>query len=197
MSSTDWGATAAQYRDLMAQWKAAGRANRKDDDALWARFRAAQDTFFHARDEANAVVDAEYTANLEVKEQILTEAETLVPVTDLARAKSALRGIQDRWEAAGKVPRADVQRVEGRLRAVETAIRSAEDSEWRRSNPETRARAEGALSQLETAIAGLEADLADAQESGDGRKASELEAALDARRAWLEQVSRAAEDARG
>jgi hypothetical protein len=118
-------------------------------------------------------------------------------VTDLAQAKSALRGIQDRWEAAGKVPRADVQRVEGRLRAVENAIRSAEDAEWRRSNPETRARAEGALSQLETAIAGLEADLADAQASGDGRKATELEAALDARRSWLEQVSRAAEEARG
>lgn len=195
--STDWGATAAQYRDLMARWKAAGRANRKDDDALWARFRAAQDTFFHARDEANAVVDAEYAANLEVKEQILAEAEALVPVTDLARAKAALRDIQDRWEAAGKVPRADVQRVEGRLRAVENAVRGAEDAEWRRSNPETRARAEGALSQLETAIAGLEAELADAQAAGDSRKASELEAALDARRAWLEQVSRAAEEARG
>ncbi|GAA4832889.1 hypothetical protein GCM10023221_06320 [Luteimicrobium xylanilyticum] len=195
--STDWGGTAAQYRDLMARWKAAGRANRKDDDALWARFRAAQDTFFHARDEANAVVDAEYAANLEVKEQILTEAETLVPVTDLARAKAALRDIQDRWETAGKVPRADVQRVEGRLRAVENAVRAAEDAEWSRSNPETRARAEGALSQLETAIAGLEADLAAAQASGDARKASELESALDARRSWLEQVSRAAEDARG
>ncbi|MFC8733846.1 DUF349 domain-containing protein [Luteimicrobium sp. NPDC057192] len=196
-ASTDWGATAAQYRDLMTRWKAAGRANRKDDDALWARFRAAQDQFFHARDEANAVVDAEYAANLEVKEQILAEAETLVPVTDLARAKAALRDIQDRWEAAGKVPRADVQRVEGRLRAVENAVRGAEDAEWRRSNPETRARAEGALSQLETAIAGLESELADAQAAGDNRKASELEAALDARRAWLEQVSRAAEDARG
>ncbi|MGC5166353.1 DUF349 domain-containing protein [Luteimicrobium sp. DT211] len=196
-SSTDWGATAAEYRDLMARWKAAGRANRKDDDALWARFRTAQDTFFHARDEANAVVDAEYAANLEVKEQILTEAEALVPVTDLGRAKSALRDIQDRWEAAGKVPRADVQRVEGRLRAVENAVRAAEDNEWRRSNPETRARAEGALSQLESAIAGLEADLADAEAAGDARKASELGAALEARRAWLEQVSRAAEDARG
>ena len=30
----------------MAQWKAAGRASRADDDALWARFRAAQDAFF-------------------------------------------------------------------------------------------------------------------------------------------------------
>jgi hypothetical protein len=196
-SSTEWGATAGQYRDLMTRWKSAGRASRKDDDALWARFRAAQDSFFQARDAENAAVDAEYSANLVVKEQLLTEAETLVPVKDLGRAKAALRDIHERWEAAGKVPRGDVQRVEARLRAVESAVRGAEDAEWTRSNPETRARAEGALSQLESAIAGLESDLAAAEAAGDARKVSELTAALEARRSWLEQVSRAAEESRG
>ncbi|GAA1986409.1 DUF349 domain-containing protein [Isoptericola halotolerans] len=195
--STDWGATAAAYRDLMAQWKAAGRANRRDDDVLWGRFRAAQDTFFGARDEANAAIDAEYGENLKVKEQLLTEAEALLPVSDLAAAKSALRDIQDRWEEAGKVPRGDIQRVEGRLRAVESAVREAEDARWRRTNPETQARAEGAAAQLEDAIASLETDLAAAQEAGDRRTAEELEAAITARRSWLEQVVQAAEDSRG
>ena len=196
-TSTDWGHTAGAYRDLMTRWKAAGRASRADDDALWARFRAAQDAFFAARDAESAATDSEYQANLEVKEAILVEAERLVPVTDLASAKSTLRTLQDRWEAAGKVPRGDVQRVEGRMRAVETAVRDAEQAVWRRSNPETRARAEGAAAQLESAIAALEADLASAQAKGDKRKVEEAQAALDARRAWLEQVQRAAQDARG
>jgi hypothetical protein len=196
-TSTDWGATAGQFRDLMAQWKAAGRASRADDDALWARFRSAQDAFFAARDAQAAATDTEFRANLEVKERILAEAEALVPVRDLAAAKSALRSIQDRWEAAGKVPRADLQRVEGRLRAVEAAVRDAEQAQWRRTNPETRARAEGAAAQLEQAIAGLEADLAKAKAAGDARKIADAQAALDARRAWLEQVQRAAQDARG
>jgi hypothetical protein len=196
-SSTDWGATAGQYRDLMAQWKAAGRANRKDDDALWARFRAAQDAFFGARDEANAAIDAEYGENLVVKEALLVEAEALLPVQDLAAAKERLRDLQDRWEAAGKVPRGDVQRVEARLRAVESAVRDADDARWKRTNPETRARAEGAAAQLEDAIAGLEADLERARTSGDQRKVAELESAVAARRAWLEQVVKAAEDSRG
>lgn len=195
--STDWGYTAGAYRDLMARWKAAGRASRKDDDALWARFRAAQDRFFQARDAENAVIDAEYGENLKVKEELLAEAEALVPVKDLNKAKAALRAIQDRWEEAGKVPRGDIQRVEGRLRAVETAIRDADQAQWRRTNPETRARAEGAAAQLEAAIAGLEADLAAAQAKGDKRKVSELEAAVAARRSWLEQVVKAAEDSRG
>jgi hypothetical protein len=196
-TSTDWGATAGAFRDLMTQWKAAGRASRADDDALWARFRAAQDAFFAARDAQAAMTDTEFRANLEVKEAILVEAEALVPVTDLAAAKQALRSIQDRWEAAGKVPRGDIQRIEGRLRAVETAVRDADQNQWRRTNPETRARAEGAAAQLEQAIAGLEADLAKAEAAGDARRIADARAALDARRSWLEQVQRAAEEARG
>ncbi|MFI2102300.1 DUF349 domain-containing protein [Isoptericola sp. NPDC019693] len=196
-TSTDWGATAAAYRDLMAQWKAAGRASRKDDDALWARFRAAQDAFFGARDAENAAIDAEYGKNLEVKEALLVEAEALLPVKDLVAAKEKLRDLQDRWEEAGKVPRADIQRVEGRMRAVETAVRNAEQARWDRTNPETRARAEGAAAQLEAAIEGLERDLDKARESGDAQRVEEAETALAARRAWLEQVVRAAEDTRG
>ncbi|OJV57488.1 MAG: hypothetical protein BGO38_04930 [Cellulomonas sp. 73-145] len=196
-ASTEWGPTAGAFRDLMTQWKAAGRASRPVDDALWARFRAAQDAFFAARDAANQATDTEYQANLVVKEALLAEAEALLPVRNLGAAKAALRSVQERWEAAGKVPRGDVQRVEGRLRAVEQAVREADDAQWRRTNPETRARAEGAAAQLEQAIAGLEADLARARAKGDARAVAEAQAALDARRAWLEQVQRAAQDARG
>ena len=196
-TSTEWGATAGAYRDLMDQWKNAGRANRKDDDVLWSRFRRAQDAFFSARDAANAATDAEYGENLVVKEALLVEAEALLPVTDLAQAKAALRALQERWESAGKVPRGDVQRVEARMRAVETAVRDAEQAKWTRSNPETRARAEGAAAQLEAAIAGLEADLEKARERADARKVKEIETALAARRSWLEQVVKAAADSRG
>ena len=48
-NSTDWAGTSAKYRDLLAEWKKAGRASRKEDDALWARFRAAQQVFYDAR----------------------------------------------------------------------------------------------------------------------------------------------------
>ena len=41
-SSVDWSRTSSAYRELMNRWKAAPRASRKEDDALWARFRAAQ-----------------------------------------------------------------------------------------------------------------------------------------------------------
>lgn len=193
-TSTDWGATAQAYRQLMDRWKAAGRASRKDDDALWARFRAAQDAFFAARNAVQAEQDEEFRANLAVKEQLLAEAEALLPVRDPRAARARLREISERWEAAGKVPRADLPRIERRMRAVEQAVEEAESDRWRRSNPEARARATGALAQLEDSIAALEADLERARAAGDARAEAEARAALDARRAWLEQVQRAAED---
>jgi hypothetical protein len=196
-SSTDWGATAAAYRDLMARWKVAGRAAKRDDDALWARFRAAQDAFFSARQEAAASTDAEFRENLVRKEELVAEAEALLPVTDLGAARAALRSIQERWEQVGRVPRSDLQRIEGRLRKVEQTLRDAEQDRWRRTNPEARARAEDVVRQLENAIAGLESDLEKAQARGDQRRIQEAEQALEARREWLEQARRALADYSG
>jgi hypothetical protein len=195
--SKDWGATAGAYRDLMTKWKAAGRAGRKDDDALWARFRAAQDKFFDAREADNKVISAQYGENLKVKEKLLADAETLLPVTDLAGTKATLRLIQEKWEAAGRVPREDMNRIEGRMRDIEQAVRDAESAQYARVNPEKRHRAEGALAQLEAAIDGLEADLTAAKDKGDKRKIKDIEAAIAARTLWMEQVARAAEDSRG
>ncbi len=193
-SSTDWGFAAGEYRRLMDDWKASPRASRKDDDALWARFRAAQDVFFTHRQAANDEIDQEYGANLVVKEALLTEANELLPIKDLTAAKKALQSIRDRWEEAGKVPRADMARVEAGLRKIEDAVRHAEDENWKRSNPETKARTNSALTQLESAIAGLREDLAKAEKAGDDRKIKAAKEALEAREAWLEQLEKSASE---
>lgn len=186
--SRDWMATAGAFKRLMDDWRAAGRAGRAEDDALWQRFKAAQDTFFTAKD---AVVQAEedsYRANLAVKEALLADAEAILPVTDLEKAKAALRVIQDKWDKAGKVPRADLERTEKAMRRIEQAVRDAEDRRWSASNPEAAARASSLVEQLEKAVASLERDLANAQASGNAKKVAEAEAALTARRQWLDQA---------
>ncbi len=193
-ASTDWAATSNAFRDLMTEWKAAGRTARKEDDALWARFRAAQDAFFAARTAAHEETEAEFRGNLAVKEALLVEAERLVPVRDAQAARAALRDIQERWEAAGKVPRTDLGRVEARLRAVEQAVRDAEQERWTRSNPQARARAQDAVDQLESTIATLRKRLDTARAGGSERAVRDAEAALQAREEWLEQARRALAD---
>jgi Domain of Unknown Function (DUF349) len=190
-TSKDWGPTSAAYKRLMDRWRQAGRASRKDDDALWTRFRAAQDAFFTARNTVQSAEEEEFRANLAVKETLLTEAEALLPVKDLAAAKEALRGIQERWEAAGKVPRADMDRIEKRIRKVEQVVRDAEDERWKRTNPEGRARAQSAVDQLEEALAAQRVKLDKAQAKGDAKAVADAEASIEARTLWLEQAQRA------
>ena len=196
-ASKDWGATSTAYKRLMDRWRSAGRASRKDDDALWARFRAAQDAFFTARNAVQSAEEEEFRANLAVKEALLVEAEALLPVKDLAAAKESLRGIQERWEAAGKVPRADMERIEKRIRRVEQVVRDAEDERWKRTNPEGRARAQSAVDQLEEALAAQRVKLAKAQAKGDAKAVAEAEASIEARTLWLEQAQRALDEFSG
>lgn len=186
--STDWRGTSAAYRNLMDRWKESGRASRKDDDALWARFRAAQQVFFDNRRAHDAKVDEQFTENLVVKEQLAAEAEALLPVEDIEATKRALRVIQDKWEDAGRVPSRDMNRIERRLRAVERELREAEEREWERTDPETQARAQGMLTQLEDSIAELEATLAEAEAAGDKKLAKDTKNALDVKKMWLAQV---------
>ncbi|MBF0672992.1 MAG: DUF349 domain-containing protein [Salinibacterium sp.] len=178
-----------QYRRLLDDWKAAGRAGKKHDDALWAKFKAAGDALYVAKSEIEARDNEEFEENLVRKEALLAEAEPLLNATDRDAARQTLISIQRRWDEIGKVPRAKVKTVEDRLRKVEAAVRKLDEEHWQRNNPERKARAEGLAAQLESAIAALEADLDDAKRSGDATRITKAQEALDARRAWLGVVS--------
>jgi hypothetical protein len=137
--STDWGPTGATFRDLLTEWKAAGRASKEVDDALWARFKGAQDKFFSARNATNAERDAEFGANADAKQTLLAQAEA-IDGTDPDAARAALRAIEDKWDAIGKVPRERGAELERRLRVVEKRIREAATTGW--TDPEAQARAD-------------------------------------------------------
>lgn len=176
------------YRALLDDWKQAGRAGKKADDTLWARFTAAGDVLYAAKAEVDARDDVEFSQNLEKKLALLTEAEPLLVAVDRTVAKDALLGIQRRWDVIGKVPRDKVRTVEDRMRKVEAAVRKLDEDYWHRNNPEKKARSEGLASQLEEAIAKLERELSAAESSGNAKKISDAKEALDARKAWLSAI---------
>jgi hypothetical protein len=176
------------YRTLLDDWKLAGRAGKKFDDALWAQFKAAGDALYAAKSEVDAKDNVEFEANLAEKLELLTEAEKLLTVTDRVKAREALASIQRRWDKIGKVPRDKVKVVEDRLRRVETAVRKLDEEHWQKSDPEKQARSEGLATQLHEAIAKLERELDDAKASGDKAKVAKAQEALDARRVWLDAL---------
>ncbi len=170
------------YRGLLDEWKAAGRASRKIDDQLWARFKAAGDVLYQAKAAEIAQQDEEYAGNLSAKEALLAENESLLSVTDRVAARKQLTALQLKWDEIGRVPRDSVREIEGRLRKIEDHVKSLEDEHWRATNPETKARSEGLRGQLEASIAELTAEIAAAS---DPTAKAEAEEKLATQQSWL------------
>jgi len=182
--STDWTATSAEFRKLLTEWKAAGRATRDVDDALWRRFKAAQDSFFTARNAATAEKDTELRANATAKEALLAEAEKL-DTSNLDAARAALRSIADKWDGIGRVPRERSAELERRLRAVEKKVRDAGDADW--SDPQAQARAE----QFRTRAEQYEQQAQKAAAAGRTKEAEEARANAEQWRQWAEAAAEA------
>lgn len=188
--STDWGPTAARYKELMSEWKAAGRAPKEADDALWQRFRAAQDTFFARRSAAFSERDAEFAENATRKDELLSEAEALDTDANPETAKAQLRKIQQRWDEIGKVPRDRMRELDGRFKAVQDRVRAAENKQWRRTDPEAQARAE----QFRERVEQLKAQADKARAAGDERRAKQAEQQAEQWQEWLRTAQDAVAD---
>lgn len=186
--STDWGATAQVYRDLMTEWKAAGRAPREVDDKLWERFRAARDHFYNHRAAVNEARDAEFQANADAKQALIDEYTPLItPEKDLEGAKKALHELAEKWEEIGFVPRDRVREFEDKIRALEKKVQSAQDDQWRRTDPALQARA----AQFTAKVDELMAAAADAEARGKAKDAENLRAQAEQWREWAQAASEA------
>ena len=177
------------YRELLDQWKTAGRAGKKVDDALWARFKAAGDALYGARIEREAA-DAEASREkIDLKRALLEEAKAVGDERDITKARSILTGIQRRWDEIGRIfPRDTERSLDDELRRVENALRSREDADWKRNDPEQKARANDMTRQLNDAIQKLEDELEAAKKSGDKKAIANATDALEARRTWLKAL---------
>ncbi|MGW0035794.1 DUF349 domain-containing protein [Gordonia sp. NPDC003376] len=190
-ASTDWGPTAGKFRDLLTEWKAAGRAPRDADEALWQRFKAAQDVFFAARNAVATERDAEFTANGQAKAELLDTAEKSIGAApDLEAARREFREFRDKWDEIGKVPREQMHSLEGRARTLEKKIRDAEDAQWQRTDPEALARA----AQFADRAAQLEDQARKADERGKGREAQKLREQASQWHEWAQAAQSAIAD---
>ena len=178
--SSDWKETATAMRDLMTEWKATGRAGRDSEEALWTRFRAAQDTFFTRRSATFSERDAEQVANQRKKDEIITEAEAL-DLSDPKAAQSTLRALQSRYDEVGHVPRESMHRTDDRMRAAEQRVRAAVDAEWERSSITSNP----FLAELRARLTEAEAKLERARNAGDAARIAKAEAEVAQRRSLI------------
>jgi hypothetical protein len=164
----------------MAEWKAAGRASRDVEDALWQKFRGAQDAFFARRARVLSEREALQVTNQQRKEAIIREAEQ-VDVSDPRAAQAALRELQARYDDIGQVPREVMRTTDGRMRAAEQRVRDAVEAQWRRGSVESNP----FLAELRARLSEAEAKLARARAAGDAARIARAEADVAARRALI------------
>jgi hypothetical protein len=179
--STEWSSTANRLKELMTEWKTAPRAAKEAEQRLWERFRAAQDAFFTKRSEVFSARDAEYQGNLEKKQAILAELESVDVDADARGAQNKLRDAQAAWHEAGRVPREASTSLDRRWRAAEERIRVAMDSAWRKTTPQDNP----LLRQMRDQVAEAEQRLERAKAAGDNRRIKEAEQALASKKQFL------------
>jgi hypothetical protein len=189
-NSREWLNTAKRYKELMDQWKASGRGKKSADTALWNRFKAAQDTFFKAK---NADMDKRKSSmveNLAKREAMIVEFEALLPISDFKSAKNKFYDLMGKWQKIGMTDRKKRSTFDARIKKVEDEINELERNFQRKSDPSAKAQANKVVQGLAEAIENYEKQAAKADAAGQTAKAMVAREAAAARRGWLEQAQK-------
>ncbi len=171
------------YRELLDQWKTAGRAGKKVDDALWARFKAAGDALYARADRTRGGRGRGISREdrREARAPRRGEGASPTSATSPRRARcSPASSVAGTRSAASSRATPSVPSTTTCARSS-TPLRTREDADWKRNNPETKARANDMTRQLTDAIDKLEDELAAAKKSGDKQAIAEATEALEAR----------------
>jgi hypothetical protein len=136
--SMDWIRTAETIKGLQAQWKGIGPVTPGHEKAIWERFRAACDTFFTRRKQDLTERKVVWTTNLQKKETLCTQIETLAETADWDSALVEVKKLQSEWRTVGPVKR---NRSEAILLRFRGACEKFFDNYAHRNDRETAAQA--------------------------------------------------------
>jgi hypothetical protein len=107
-----------QVLEIQKTWKTIGYAPKKDNNAIYARFRKACDLFFGNKAKFYASAYEEQKDNLQRKTEIAEKAEALSSSEDWKQTTTELIQLQKRWKEIGPVPRRDSDKLWRRFRAA-------------------------------------------------------------------------------
>jgi hypothetical protein len=118
LAETDPEKASNEMRTLQERWKPVAAAPRSQAEALWTRFKTAQEQVYDKCKDFFAQQAAERIENLKKKEALCARAESMADSTDWVKTAEAMKGLQAEWKGVGPVTRGNEKAVWERFRAA-------------------------------------------------------------------------------
>lgn len=93
-----WNDATDQVLALQNEWKHTGRTTEKDNEKIWAEFRAICDNFFEKKKEFFAGLNEKFAENRKIKNELILKAQALQNSTDWQKTGNDLIKLQETWK---------------------------------------------------------------------------------------------------
>ncbi len=150
--STDWIKTASQFVALQKQWKAVGPVPRKHAKVIWKRFRGACDQFFKRRKADLSKRKEVWAENLQRKEKLCAQAETLADSKDTDASKSEFDRLKIEWKKIGPVKKVHSEPLWQRFKTAGDSLVAQELEKKEAELSKTIAKQEALCTELESML---------------------------------------------
>lgn len=114
----EWNKASDKLLEIQKVWKTIGFAPKKDNAKIYERFRNACDKFFEMKRQFYFDIKTEMEHNLQLKNEICEEAESIQGSDDWKKTTDELIALQKKWKEVGPVARRHSDAVWKRFRAA-------------------------------------------------------------------------------
>ena len=117
-SPREWEDKSKVLIDLQQVWKTIGFAPKKENNAVYERFRTACDTFFNQKREFFKNYKDQQNNNLQLKTELCIQAEAMMDSEDWKKTTQSYIEIQRKWKEIGPVARKQSDAIWKRFRSA-------------------------------------------------------------------------------
>ena len=114
--STEWKETAEKLKHLQKEWKDIGPVPEKFRNSIYGQFKDACDAFFNKRRSQNQEIEKDYHENLQKKQQICSEIESMKKANDHDLDK--FLDLKQQFDQIGYVPVSEVKSIRAQFKAA-------------------------------------------------------------------------------
>ena len=133
-SSNEWNSLSREIEQIQAEWKTIGFATKKENQKIYARFRAACDAFYEHKRLFYVGFKDSMNENYEKKLAIIETVESLKDSTEWKKTTDQIIALQKQWKEIGAVPRKKSEQLWKRFRSACDAFFAERDKNAKPEN---------------------------------------------------------------